>query len=65
MLVENRERNEIFFIEVPISKSQPDEGMSCSINLEVFVDILKRFKTVLMLDIDFEPADVLVKEPTP
>ena len=63
--MEYRERNEIFLKEVPISKSQPDEGMSCFINLEVFVDFLKRFKRVLMLIIDFEPADVLVKELTP
>lgn len=30
----------------------------------MFVDILERFKTVLMLNIDFEPVDVLVRADT-
>ena len=62
--MEYHERNEVLLKEVPISKGQPDEGIRCSINLEVFVDILKRFKTVLMLNIDFEPVDVLVRANT-
>ena len=62
--MEYHERNEVLLKEVPVSKSQPNEGMSCSINLEVFVDILERFKTVLMLNINFEPVDVLVRADT-
>jgi hypothetical protein len=62
--MEYHERNEILLKEVPVSKSQPDEWISCSIYLEMFVDILKRFKTVLMLNIDFEPVDVLVRADT-
>ena len=62
--MEYHERNEVLLKEVPVSKSQPNERMSCSINLEVFVDILERFKTVLMLNIDFEPVDVLVRADT-